>query len=212
MKYKAIIFDLDGVIVSTDQYHYKAWKTIADQLNVYFDSKINHRLRGVGRMESLELILERSERQYSQSEKIRIAKEKNEIYKDYIKQMSKKDVTKEVCETLQELKERDLKLAIASSSKNATFILKQIGLFSFFDEISDGNNITQSKPDPEVFLNAANLLKLPPNDCLVVEDAEVGIKAALAGKMDCAAIGDAVRYHMATFELKNFNDLLDVLN
>ncbi|MDF2820452.1 MAG: yvdM [Clostridiales bacterium] len=211
MKYKAIIFDLDGVICHTDKFHYLAWKVLADKLGVYFDEEINNRLRGVGRMDSLGIILERYEgTPLSEELKLAYSEEKNEIYKELLKNMSTDDLTKEVKDTLDKLRAEGLKLAIGSSSKNAKIILKQIGLEGYFDEISDGNNITNSKPDPEVFVKASDLLSLQPIDCLVVEDAKAGLEAALACGMDCAAIGDAVNCNLATYNLQSFSNLLSL--
>lgn len=212
MKYKAIIFDLDGVICHTDEYHYLAWKELADKLNIYFDKEINNRLRGVSRMESLDIILERYQGEVlSKEDKVKYAEEKNDIYKILLEQMSPKDLSAEVRQTLDELREKGLKLAIGSSSKNAPFILKQIGLEGYFDAISDGNNITYSKPNPEVFLKASEYIDTKPKDCLVVEDADSGIDAAIAGDMDSAAISDAVNSNRATYNLKRFSDLLDII-
>lgn len=210
MKYSAIIFDLDGVICHTDKYHYEAWKDIADKLNIYFDENINNRLRGVSRMESFDIILEKYDGVMSEEEKIKYAEEKNDIYKNLLKNMSTKDLSSEVKNTLVELRNRGIKLAIGSSSKNANFILKQIGLGDFFDAISDGNNITKSKPDPEVFLKAAEFLNINPEKCIVVEDAEAGIIAAIAAKMECVAIGDAVKCNKANYNLNSFKDLLNI--
>ena len=208
MKYKGIIFDLDGVICSTDHYHYLAWKALADRLGVYFDETINNRLRGVSRMASLEIVLERADRAYSPEEKAAFAEEKNNCYRELLKNMSPADLSPEVSSTLDALRGRGLLLGIGSSSKNTKFILSQIGLGDYFDKISDGTNITRSKPDPEVFLKAAEYLGLAPADCLVVEDAKAGIEAARAAGMDSAAIGDAAGCGLATYDLERFSDLL----
>ena len=211
MKYEAIIFDLDGVICHTDKYHYLAWKKLADQLNIYFDETINNRLRGVSRMASFEIILERYEGEpMTEEQKVRYADEKNGYYRELLKLMSPADLSQEVSDTLEELRRQGLKLAIGSSSKNTPFILGQLGLGDFFDAISDGNNITKSKPDPEVFLKAAEFLGIAPQKCLVVEDAEAGLEAAIAGGMDCAAIGDAVKCGKGTYNLSTFADLLNL--
>ncbi len=210
MKYKGIIFDLDGVICFTDQYHYQAWKALADKIGVYFDEEINNRLRGVSRMDSLEIILERSEKQYTPEEKTAMAEEKNDLYKELLQQMSPADLSEETKETLDSLRGMGIKLAIGSSSKNARTILERLGLGDYFDAISDGNNITHSKPNPEVFLKAAEFLGLEPKDCLVVEDAEAGIDAAAAGGFDSAGIGNAASYDKTTWSLKTFSDLLNV--
>jgi len=210
MKYRAIIFDLDGVICHTDKYHYEAWRAIAEKLKIYFDEDINNRLRGVSRMESFNIILEKYNSVMSVEEKVKYAEEKNNIYKELLKNMSQNDLTEEVKNTLIELRNRGIKLSIGSSSRNAKFILNQIGLGNFFDAISDGNNINHSKPDPEVFLKAAQYLNLPAEECLVVEDAVAGVEAAIAGGMDSCAIGDAVSSYKATYNLKSFKELLTV--
>lgn len=211
MKYHAIIFDLDGVICFTDKYHYQAWKKLADRLGIYFDEEINNRLRGVSRMESLEIILERSEKEYSQDEKNAFAEEKNDTYRELLKQMTTADLSDEVKATLDALREKGIKLAIGSSSKNTRTILGQIGLGGFFDEISDGTNITNSKPDPEVFLKAAQFVGEDPKDCLVVEDAEAGIEAAYRGGFDSAGLGEARKHAHVTYSLDCFADLLKIV-
>lgn len=208
MKYKGIIFDLDGVICHTDKYHYQAWKKLADKLGIYFDQEINNRLRGVSRMESFDIILEKYHGQMSQEDKVRYAAEKNDLYRELLKNMTTDDLDPQVKETLDTLRSRGLLLAIGSSSKNAGFILERLGLDGYFDAVSDGNNISRSKPDPEVFLKAAEYLDLQAQDCLVVEDAQSGLEAAIAGNMDCAAIGDAVKCNKANYNLETFSDLL----
>ena len=180
-KYNAVIFDLDGVICHTDKYHYQAWKAVADELGIYFDEEINNRLRGVSRMESFEIILERYEGEMSEEEKECWTTKKNDIYKELLKNMSPADLSAEVKETLDDLRANGHKLAIGSSSKNARFILGQLGLGEYFDAISDGNNISKSKPDPEVFVKAAEYVDEQADKCLVVEDAKAGLQAAIAG-------------------------------
>jgi len=181
MKYKAIIFDLDGVICHTDQYHFQAWKQLADRLGIPFNEQDNDRLRGVSRMESLNIILEKSSRIYSEQEKLAFAEEKNEYYKKLLIQMTPSDLPEGVLETLQELRSRGLLLGIGSSSKNTKLILSRLGLADFFDAVADGTEISHSKPDPEVFLLAAEKLGVSPAESLVVEDADAGIEAAKAG-------------------------------
>ena len=211
MNYKGIIFDLDGVIVFTDKYHYQAWKAVADEMGVYFDEQINHRLRGVSRMDSLDIILERYEgAPLSQDEKNAIAEKKNNIYRELLQTMSPADVTDEVRDTLKELRNRGIKISLGSSSKNAKFILEKVELIDLFDAISDGTNITKSKPDPEVFLKGAEFLGLDPKDCVVVEDADAGIEAAVAGGMHPAGIGEARDYEKTEFKLDTFADLLKI--
>lgn len=210
MNKKAIIFDLDGVIVHTDEYHYLAWKAVADQMQLQFDRILNNKLRGVSRLDSLNIILESNGVDLSETEKIEIAEKKNDIYKDYLMKMTPADVDQAVLKTLHDLKNRKVKLAIGSSSKNAGLILERIGLVDLFDAVSDGNNITRSKPDPEVFLKAAEFLNLKPEDCLVVEDAVAGIDAGIAGGFDTAGISDAANYDKATYKLSKLSDLLQL--
>lgn len=208
MQYRGVIFDLDGVICSTDEYHYLAWKTLANRLNIPFDRQINNRLRGVSRMESLEIILERSTRAYTQEEKLAFAEEKNKLYRQMLGEMSAADLSEEVQHTLHALRAKGLRLAIGSSSKNARFILERIGMGGYFDAIADGTCIIHSKPHPEVFLKAAEMLELPSSQCLVVEDAHAGVEAAIAGGFDCAAMGDARDDERATYHLHAFAALL----
>ena len=212
MKYKGIIFDLDGVICSTDHYHYLAWKALADRLGAYFDETINNRLRGVSRMASLEIVLERYDGTLTEEEKLAAAEEKNNTYRELLKQMTPADLSDEVKTTLDALRAKGLLLGIGSSSKNTRFILSRIGLGDYFDKISDGTNITRSKPDPEVFLKAAEYLGLEPKDCLVVEDAVAGVQAAHAAGMDAAAVGDAAGSGLAEYSLKRFSELLDCVD
>ena len=200
---KAIIFDLDGVICHTDEYHYQAWKAMADSMGIPFDREINNRLRGVSRMASLEIILEQYKGELSQAEKETLATQKNELYKDSLKNMSPADLSGEVKATLETLRDRGYKLAIGSSSKNTPFILQQLGLGSFFDAISDGNNITNSKPDPEVFVKASEMLGISSENCLVVEDADAGIEAAKNGGMTALAVGAAQGCPIADYRTEN---------
>ena len=197
---KAVIFDLDGVIVSTDDCHYRAWKKMADEEGIYFDREINNRLRGVSRMASLEIVLEKANREYSEKEKQEMAERKNNYYKELICELTPDDILTGVTEKLNELKENGIKIAIGSSSKNTPIILKQIGLERYFDAVSDGNNITHSKPDPEVFLKAAEMLGIAPEDCMIVEDADAGIEAGKRAGMKTLAVQGA---NGADFKAKN---------
>lgn len=209
MSLKGFIFDLDGVIVFTDQFHYKAWKVMADELGVYFDEEINNRLRGVSRMESLDIILERYQGDLmSEKKKVELAEKKNAVYRKLLQTMSPKDVTDDVRNVLNKLKEKGYILAIGSSSKNAKFILEKVDLMDVFVAISDGTNITNSKPDPEVFLKAAEYIGLKADECAVVEDAIAGIDAAKAANMIAIAIGDAVGYEKNDYNIKGFGELL----
>ncbi len=188
---KAVIFDLDGVIVSTDDCHYRGWKKMADEEGIYFDRTINERLRGVSRMESLNIILERAEKEYTEDEKVALATRKNGYYVEFIQALTPDDILPGVMEALEALKAKGIKIAIGSSSKNTPIILKQIGLSDYFDAVSDGNNITKSKPDPEVFLKAADFLGMTYGDCAIVEDADAGIAAGKAAGMTTFAVGSA---------------------
>lgn len=212
MKYRGVIFDLDGVIRSTDEYHYLAWKALAERLNIPFDRERNNLLRGVSRAASLNIILEKSDQTYTDEEKAALAEEKNTLYRELLGNMSTADLSDDVKITLEALRKTDLKLAIGSSSKNTPFILERIGLRNFFDAIADGNCITHSKPSPEVFLKAAEMISFPPQNCLVVEDAHAGVEAAIAGGFDCAAIGDARDDERAGWHLSRFSDILKCLD
>jgi len=208
VKYRGIIFDLDGVIVSTDRYHYLAWKRIADKLNIPFGPDDNNRLRGVSRMESLEIILDLGHRVITLNEKQQLAEEKNNLYRDMLNGLSPQFLEPEVVQTLSVLRERGIKIAIGSSSKNAKFILEKIGLLNSFDAISDGTNISKTKPDPEVFLKASAMLNMQNRDILVVEDSVSGINAAVSGGFDSAGIGDAFGTPNATYHIRTFSELL----
>lgn len=212
MEIKAVIFDLDGVIVSTDEYHYQAWKSISDEQNIYFDRGINNRLRGVSRAESLEIVLEKANREYTQAEKEVLLEEKNNIYKYLLKNLSSSDILPGVNEVLDYLKSNNIKVAIGSSSKNTSLILQKIGLLNSFDAIVDGTMIKKSKPDPEVFIMVADKLNVLSEECIAVEDAKAGVEAALAGNMKVAAIGDAIRCNKANFNLENLIDLINIIN
>lgn len=208
---KAFIFDLDGVLVSTDKYHYQAWKKIADKEGIYFDEKINDRLRGVSRMASLEIILERAKKQYTEEEKIALATEKNDLYRDLLKNLTPADRLAGVTETLEKLKEKGYLLAIGSSSRNTPVILNKIGYEGYFDAVSDGNNITKSKPDPEVFNKAAEMLSLPASECFVAEDSLAGIDAAKAGGFKAIGIGGAADYEKTDYPIKTMTDILKLI-
>ena len=208
MGLRGIIFDLDGVIVSTDEQHYLGWQALADRLGIPFTREVNSRFRGVSRMACMNILEELGGKHYTDSEKIAYADWKNEYYRELLDQMSPADLSQEVRSTLDALRARGLKLAVGSSSKNAKFILQRIGLSDYFDAVSDGTNISRSKPDPEVFLKAAEYLRLTPSDCLVVEDAVSGVEAAHAGGMKAATVGDAAGRGCGDFILSRFADLL----
>lgn len=175
---RAVIFDLDGVLVRTDQAHDKAWRALAVRLGIPFDGRAAARLRGVSRMEALDIVLEGCGRSFTPAEKEALAAEKNERYRALIAEMTPADVAPDTTVTLKALRERGLLLAVASSSKNARFILERTGLTPYFHAVVDGTQIARSKPDPEVFLKAAQALGVSPAEALVVEDAAAGVRAA----------------------------------
>lgn len=212
MNVKGIIFDLDGVIVSTDRCHYLAWKHIADEMGIYFDESVNNRLRGVSRMESLDIILAGYHGPALTPErKAVLAERKNDRYRQLLHEMSPSSVPSAVPETLEKLRNKGYRLAIGSSSKNAKVILERVQLTEMFDAISDGTNITRSKPDPEVFLKAAQFLELEPAQCAVVEDARSGIDAAVSAGMLPVGIGDAAAYGRSIYQINDLPELLNYL-
>ena len=182
MTENAVIFDLDGVIVSTDDCHYRAWKRLADEEGIYFDREINHRLRGVSRMESLSIVLERANRPYTTEERQALAERKNGYYWELINELTPEHILPGVMPLMERLKEHGIKIAIGSSSKNTPLILERLGLANYFDAVADGNAVKNSKPDPEVFLLAAAKLGIPPAQCVVVEDADARRGSGAGGR------------------------------
>lgn len=211
MNYQSVIFDLDGVICSTDKYHYLAWKQIADEEHIYFDEKINERLRGVSRMQSLEIILERASRNYTQEEKENLAERKNAVYVKLLDNMSEESVSPDTLTTLNALRESGIKMAIGSSSKNTKLILRKIGLEGFFDAVADGTMVLHSKPHPEVFIKALDLLGGRPCESLVVEDAMAGVEAANKGGFASAGLGDAKNHKKVTYKIEKLSDLIGIV-
>mgnify|MGYP003604819405 FL=1 len=206
-KIDAVIFDLDGVIVSTDEFHFQAWKKLADEQGIPFSRHDNERLRGVSRMESLEIILEQSTRAYTEAEKLEMASRKNEYYRVLLGRLSSVDILPGVLAVLAGLKNRGVKVGIGSSSKNAGPILRAIGLGDAFDVVVDGTHISKSKPDPEVFIKAGQQLEVAAPRCLVVEDADAGVDAGLAAGMPVLAVGSAVAHPLATLKAATLGDI-----
>ncbi|WP_094548178.1 beta-phosphoglucomutase [Petroclostridium xylanilyticum] len=188
-KLKAAIFDLDGVIVDTAKYHFLAWKRLSEELGINFTIEDNERLKGVSRMRSLEIILEIGGIDLSEDVKAQLAEKKNEWYKEYINQMNESEILKGAREFILKLRERGVKTALGSASKNAKTILEKVGLSELFDVIVDGNVVSKAKPDPEVFIKAAEQLGIAPESCAVFEDAQAGIQAAKAAGMAAVGIG-----------------------
>jgi beta-phosphoglucomutase len=208
---QGVIFDLDGVLISTDEMHYRAWKSIADELGIPFGRTENNLLRGVSRMASLDIILNLGNMVLSDQEKEALAERKNNRYVELLQSLTPDVVAGEVRETLSELHKRGIKTAVGSSSKNAKLILKLTDLDKYFDAVSDGTNITRSKPDPEVFLKGAEFLGLTPDECAVTEDAVAGIDAANAGGFYSIGIGDAAGYDKADAKINNISELLELV-
>ena len=188
---KAVIFDLDGVICSTDNYHYLAWKSLADELGIYFDREINNRLRGVSRMDSLDIILERSDADYPPEVKQSFAAIKNMRYVELLQSLTPENVLEGIPEFLASCKANGIKTALASASKNAPFIIHKLNLENEFDFIADAASVEKSKPAPDIFLAAAQGLGIEPEYCIGIEDAKAGIEAIHAAGMSAVGIGSA---------------------
>lgn len=191
MNIHGVIFDLDGVITDSARFHYKAWKRLADELEIYFDEEINERLKGIDRLGSFEIILERSREKYTEEEKLKLADRKNEYYKELINTMSPEDLLPGAINTLKDLKEKGLKTGLASVSKNAFSVIARLKIGEYFDYIADAAKIKKGKPDPEIFLTVAHNLGLKPENCIGVEDAEAGVKAIKSAGMYAVGIGDS---------------------
>lgn len=197
---KGVIFDLDGVLVSTDELHYMAWKRLAEELGIYnFTSEDNKLQKGVSRLESLEVVLRNGNQSYSIEEKQSFADRKNNYYVEMLKDLTRKAILPDVVEVLTLLKEKGICIGVGSVSKNTPLILEKTGLAHYIDEVSCGLDITKSKPDPEVFLVAAQKLKLPPRSCLVVEDSKAGIIAAKAAGMRTLGVGPEREFLQADY-------------
>lgn len=202
-KLQAVIFDLDGVVVSTDEYHFLAWSQIANREGIAFDRKQNDRLRGVSRMESLELLLGERAILYSEEQKRALAEQKNEYYRTLLNMLTPQDILPGIVSLLESLREAGIKCAIGSSSRNAENILTKIGLLDAFDVVVTGNDIQHSKPEPEVYLLAAHRLSEEPAGCMVIEDAEAGVDAGNAAGMFTLAVGSACGYAAADASYSN---------
>ncbi len=194
---KAAIFDLDGVIVDTAKYHYLAWKRLAQEFSINLTHEDNEKLKGVSRMDSLDIILAMGNVSLSQQEKEKLADKKNTWFMDYVNQMSPSEILPGAKELLMALRDQGIKISLGSSSKNAKTVLRLLNIEHLFDAIADGTMITKSKPDPEIFFIAANLLQTKPEHCVVFEDAEAGVEAALAAGMFCVGIGSYTSLHKA---------------
>jgi beta-phosphoglucomutase len=206
MPIKACLFDLDGVIVDTAVYHFKAWRRLANELGFDFTEQQNEQLKGISRMESLDLILSWGNVQLSSEEKNQWAARKNNWYLDLVQQMTPQEILPGVVDFLNELKEQKIAIVLGSASKNSKLILNKIDLLHYFDAIIDGNNISKGKPDPEVFQLGAEAVAATPSQCIVFEDAQAGIQAALAAGMYTVGIGAAKTLAQAHLVFEKFTD------
>jgi len=204
---KALIFDLDGVVVFTDKYHYLGWKKLADENGWRFDEEFNNNLRGVSRMKSLELMLEYNGLDLPEDEKNRLADRKNEYYKELLQRINESDLYPGAVGFVKKVRERGLKTALASSSKNAHAVLVALDLEPLFDAVVTGNDITQSKPDPEIFLLAAKKMGMKPEDCVVFEDAGSGVESAHRAGMRAVGVGPVETVGAAEIVMQDYGDL-----
>jgi len=204
---KACIFDLDGVIVDTAHYHFIAWKRLAKELGVELTEKENERLKGVSRMRSLEIILELGGIHPGEEEKEKLAEKKNTWFVEYVNAMKPEEIFPGVRKLIQELKERGIKVGLASSSKNADTVIRLLKIEKEFDAVVDGKMVINSKPDPEIFLLAAKKLGVEPMYCVVFEDAEAGVEAARRAGMKCVGVGDAEQLGDANLVVKHTADV-----
>jgi beta-phosphoglucomutase len=207
MNKKAFIFDLDGVIVDTAKYHYLAWQKIATELNIDFTQEHNELLKGVSRVRSLDIILEIGKVTASQEDKNKWLFEKNEEYLSYLVDMDQSEILPGVIPMLKYLKDENQAIALGSASKNARPILEKTGIIHYFDVIVDGNDVSNAKPDPEVFLIAAKLLGAKPEDAIVFEDSVAGVQAANIGKMTSIGIGEEKTLYEAKYVFLDFTHI-----
>ncbi len=207
MKIKGCIFDLDGVIVDTAKYHYLAWKELAEKLGFNFSEKDNEKLKGVSRMHSLDILLETGKKDFDKKTKLKFAENKNKKYLEYILKMTPEEILPGVIDFLEDLQNKNIKIALGSASKNAMTILNRLKLKNYFEIVIDGTKVSKAKPDPEVFLKAAEELKVKPGECIVFEDAEAGIEAAINGKFKCVGIGSPKTLSKADYVISNFKNI-----
>jgi beta-phosphoglucomutase len=215
MNKKAFIFDLDGVIVDTAKYHFLAWQKLAQELGIEFTPEHNEELKGVSRVRSLDIILELGGVDASQEEKNKWLIQKNEEYLSYLVNMNESELLPGVLPILNYLKDNNQLIALGSASKNARPILEKTGILPLFDAIVDGNDVSNAKPDPEVFLRAAKLLNTTNENAIVFEDSVAGIQAANIANMTSIGIGDAIILHEAQYNFEDFTfidfDFIDAL-
>jgi beta-phosphoglucomutase len=204
---QGVIFDLDGVVVFTDRYHYLGWKRLADEQGWSFDETLNHQLRGVSRMQSLQIILDHNNLTLAEEEKERLASIKNEYYKGYLSRMSPDDVYPGSLEFVRKLRSAGAMTALASSSKNAQTVLDSLGIAELFDAVVTGHDLSRTKPDPQIFQLSAERLGLEPDRCIVFEDAESGVEAAQAAGMYDVGVGPAERLPGASQCIERYEEI-----
>lgn len=214
---KACIFDLDGVIVDTAKYHFVAWRRLANELGIDFTEKENEQLKGVSRRDSLELILKWGGITIPENQMKELTDRKNDWYLEHISKMSPEEILPGVTLFLEELKYRGIRIGLGSASKNALFILKQVGLNDFFEAVIDGTQVINGKPHPEVFLKGASALDVLPTQCIVFEDAEKGVEAAIEGGMIAVGVGAEsvlghAHYVIPDFQNIRYDVLMEILN
>jgi len=207
MQIGACIFDLDGVIVDTARYHFLAWKRLTDQLGIHFTIEDNERLKGVSRMASLEIILEIGNRKPDERKKHEYAALKNNWYIDYIRKMTPDEILPGSLGFIKELRNANIRVALGSASKNTPMILERVGILELFDAVADGNIVSKAKPDPEVFVKAANMVGVNPENCVVFEDAVAGVQAALNAGMSCIGVGSPKVLTEAHFVVSGLNEM-----
>lgn len=203
---KACIFDLDGVIVDTAHYHFIAWKRLAEDLGINFTEKDNERLKGVSRIKSMDILLDIGKVNMSSEAKNQLADKKNSRFLEFIEKMKPDEIFPGVKNLLKDLRSKEIKIALASSSKNAQKVIERLDIENKFDVIVDGTMIIHTKPDPEIFLLAASRLGIDPTNCLVFEDAEAGVEAALAAGMKCIGIGSSEQLHKSNNVIQKIGD------
>lgn len=206
---KAVIFDLDGVITDTASYHFKAWKQLAASIGIEIDEEFNEQLKGISRLESLERILLKGDKleHYSPEDVHRLAEQKNEEYKELINGLTSADILPGILPFLKELKENGMKIALASASKNAPFILEKLGIAQYFDTIVDPASLAKGKPAPDIFLKAAAQLSVHPQDCVGIEDAPAGVEAIYSASMVSIGIGSQEQLEKANLVLPSTKEL-----
>ena len=203
---KAVIFDLDGVIADTARFHYQAWKKLASKIGINLTYEFNENLKGVGRMESLDLILTLTDKDFSNKEKMELADKKNRYYLEFVNRMTSSDLLPGVIKCFKVLKDNNVKIVLASASKNSSDVIKRLEIEKYFDYIVSGKDISKSKPDPEIFIKAAQGIEAATKNCIGIEDSVAGILAINTCNMFSIGIGDKEDLYRADICLKNLKE------